>query len=314
MLFFKHRICCMLILGCVGCGGSNSTERTDTEASPSVESRETLLTVRQGFKTKLWRNVSESDPPEEPPEGMFDLVRYPGPMGDMSAYVTPTFGDGKRHPAIIWLTGGFSNGIGSSSWAPYPADNDQSAQQYRKEGMVMMFPSLRGGNTNPGVNESYFGEVDDVVAATKWLKQLDYVDPDRVYLGGHSTGGTLALLVAEACDEYRGVVSFGPVDDVLGYGPPNVNFDATVPMEAKLRAPIHWLHCITTPTYVIEGTEGRSNADSLIQMAKSTNNPKITFKLAEGHDHFTLLSTYNRMIAKQLVDDKAEEFRLSFEE
>lgn len=42
--------------------------------------------------------------------------------------------------------------------------NDQSASAFRTKGIPMMFPSLRGGNDNPGVQESFFGEVDDVLA------------------------------------------------------------------------------------------------------------------------------------------------------
>lgn len=55
----------------------------------------------------------------------------------------------------------------------------------------MMFPSLRGGNDNPGVKEGFLAEVDDVLAAADFLGKQNYVDPGRIYLGGHSTGGTL---------------------------------------------------------------------------------------------------------------------------
>ena len=78
----------------------------------------------------------------------------------------------------------------------------------------MMFPSLRGGNDNPGKKEGFLGEVNDVLAASEFLSRQEYVDPDRIYLGGHSTGGTLALLVAASTDKYRAVFSFGPNDDV----------------------------------------------------------------------------------------------------
>ena len=67
------------------------------------------------------------------------------------------------------------------------------ARTARRES-IMMFPTLRGGNTNPGAREYLLGEVDDVLAAAEHLARLPYVDPQRIYLGGHSTGGTLALL------------------------------------------------------------------------------------------------------------------------
>ncbi len=37
----------------------------------------------------------------------------------------------------------------------------------------MMYPSLRGGNKNPGYIETFLGEVDDVIAAARYLAQLD---------------------------------------------------------------------------------------------------------------------------------------------
>jgi hypothetical protein len=42
----------------------------------------------------------------------------------------------------------------------------------------MMFPSLRGGNDNPGAREGFYGEVDDVVAASEFLARQPYVDLD----------------------------------------------------------------------------------------------------------------------------------------
>ncbi|WP_197528861.1 alpha/beta hydrolase family protein [Aeoliella mucimassa] len=177
----------------------------------------------------------------------------------------------------------------------------------------MMYPSLRGGNENPGYVETVYGEVDDVIAATKWLKTLDYVDTDRVYLGGHSTGGTLALLVAAACDEYRGVIAFGPIDDVRGYGPDSLAFDFDDLDEATMRAPICWLHCIKNPTYVIEGAEGRSNVDCLKTMEEASENPLIKFVPVERHDHFSTLAPLNRVIAKQLVNDTRKSFELDLQ-
>ena len=106
----------------------------------------------------------------------------------MAAYASPPPADGKRHPAIIWIFGGFDNSIGEIAWQKGPAANDQSAIVFREAGILMMYPSLRGGNRNPGFTESFYGEVDDVLAAADYLSKLDYVDTNRIYLGGHSTG------------------------------------------------------------------------------------------------------------------------------
>src|SRR5690606_9024844 len=118
-----------------------------------------LVEARRGFRTTLVRRESGGRPAPQPPPGVFHLVQYDAPAGRLAAYLTPDPGDGQKHPAILWITGGDCNSIGPC-WVEGPSDNDQSASAYRKAGIVMMFPSLRGGNDNPGVKEGFLGEVD----------------------------------------------------------------------------------------------------------------------------------------------------------
>jgi dienelactone hydrolase len=57
--------------------------------------------------------------------------------------------------------------------------------------------------------------VNDVLAASDVLRKLDYVDNSRVFISGHSSGGTLALLAGMASPVFRGIASFGgSVDQV----------------------------------------------------------------------------------------------------
>ena len=110
-----------------------------------------LATAREGFTTKLIKKESEDAPAPAPPKGVFNLVSYTSPAGKLSAYVSPDPGGGKKHPIVIWLIGGFSNSISEIAWEDgMPVENDQSASAYRKAGLAMMYPSLRGGNDNPG--------------------------------------------------------------------------------------------------------------------------------------------------------------------
>ena len=41
-------------------------------------------------------------PAEQPPAGVFDLVKYDSQAGKLAAYVTPDPKDGKKHPAIVF--------------------------------------------------------------------------------------------------------------------------------------------------------------------------------------------------------------------
>jgi dipeptidyl aminopeptidase/acylaminoacyl peptidase len=226
----------------------------------------------------------------------------------MAAYLSVVPNNGKKHPAIVWLTGGFSNSIDENAWAPADESNDQSARFFRQAGIVTLYPSLRGGNQNPGYNETFFGEVDDVLAATEFLAAQPGIDPDRIYLGGHSTGGALALLVVESSQRYRAVFAFGPIARVSLYGDKYLTYRTDRPEEADLRSPVAWLHAIRTPTYVIEGEGG--NISQLRMLQRASKNRLIQFHAIPGKDHFDVLAPYSRIIAKQIAADTgAEDFR-----
>jgi dipeptidyl aminopeptidase/acylaminoacyl peptidase len=231
---------------------------------------------------------------------VFRLVKYSSPVGELSAYLTPDPGDGEKHPAIVWITGGDCNSIGEL-WEPAPRENDQTAAAYRTAGIIMMFPSLRGGNDNPGRREGFLGEVDDVLAAAEYLAAQSYVDPGRIYLGGHSTGGTLVMLVAEMTDRFRAVFAFGPVGDVRGYGGQFVYHQPGIREESILRSPGYWLDSVRSPLFVIEGTGG--NIDSLREMQGKATNPLVRFVTVTGVDHFAVLAPANEAIAAEILGD-----------
>ena len=272
-----------------------------------------LADARRDFKSKLAPADGDREPLPDPPPQVFHRVRYKSPVGELAAYLTTDPRDGERHPAIVWITGGDCNSVGDV-WSEAPASNDQTASAYRKAGIVMMFPSLRGGNDNPGRKEGFLGEVDDVLAAADYLAERAYVDPKRIYLGGHSTGGTLALLVAESSDRFRAVFSFGPVDDVGGYGPEYLPFNHADPAEIEVRSPGRWLHSIRSPAYVFEGTKQQGNLASLQAMAGASSDPRLHFHPVKGADHFTILSPTNALVAGKILRDVGPTVDIAFTE
>jgi acetyl esterase/lipase len=262
-----------------------------------------LLDARQGFTTTLTKKTSNGSPVEDPPSEILKSVEYPTSLGDMAAYVSPSPNDGKKHPAIIWIVGGFSGSIGDTAWAPATPDNDQSARAFREAGIITMYPSVRGGNMNPGYHEGFYGEVNDILSARDYLSKLDYVDPNRIYLGGHSTGGTLALLVAESTDRFRAIFSFGPVSSMVNYGLDDMVFDPKNEREVTLSAPYKWLAAITKPTFVLEGTEKPSNLYHLNYMKNVCTNPLIHFCPVPGKTHFGTLAPMTKVIAEKILGD-----------
>ncbi|HEV7990460.1 MAG TPA: alpha/beta fold hydrolase [Gemmatimonadaceae bacterium] len=266
-------------------------------AEPAA-SGQTLAEARRGFVTAV-RAADGTYPLPSPPPNLFVPIPLTNNRGAaLPAFVTPDPRDGRRHPAIVWITGGNSSALGDF-WTADAESDDESVSAFRKAGVVVMFPSLRGGHVGTGGREYFLGETDDVLAAAEQLARLPYVDSDRIYLGGHSTGGTLALLVAETSERFRGVFAFGPVARVDRYPTPMVPAElAGLPEpERRLRSPIYWLHGITTPTYVIEGRASPNIGDAKELCAAS---PRVTCLLMEGADHFDVLSRVTRVVAARM--------------
>ena len=143
-----------------------------------------------------------------------------------------------------------------------------------------------------------------MIAAADYLAKQDYIDPDRIYLGGHSTGGTLVLLCAAASDQFRAVFAFGPVDEVIRYGDAALPFNVKDPKELELRNPVNWLNSIKSPTFAIEGENG--NAYSLQMMQIANTNPLVKCYVVEQTDHFRILGPINELLAKKVYEDTEE--------
>jgi acetyl esterase/lipase len=253
-----------------------------------------------------------------------ETVKYPAPLGDNVAYVTPRGKAGKR-PAIVWLTGGFGGSVGASAWLPAPRSNDQSARAFREAGIVTMYPALRGANGNLGTHECFLGEVDDVLAAAAYLEKRDDIDPKRIYLGGHSTGGTMALLAAESTASFRAVFALGPVGDPRSYGEGGCMPDGVSDAEASPRAPALRMNEIVTPTFVIEGDGGNhgafvknsapspaSRTDAFPEL-KARASSSVFFRLVPSADHFSVIAPATEVIARAILGDVGDKPKLSVE-
>jgi len=300
--FFSVPLLVAALLPLAGCAHGQATQPRAMRSLPAA---------RRGFVTVLRVRKKTPAPVPEPPAG-FQLIRYRTSLGDFPAYVTVPPPGGGRHPAIIWLAGGFSNSIGDDPWAPATPDNDQSARAFPRAGLVTMYPSLRGGNGNPGYIECLYGEVDDVLAAAHYLATRPDVDPARIYLGGHSTGGTLALLVAESTSGFRAVFAFGAAPGVSDYGAENLPFDANDRKELELRAPVLYSGTIESPTFVFEGVRPPSNVEALRAWCPLCTNPRVHFYEVPGFDHFSELAPVTPVVAAEIARDTGAAPHFSF--
>jgi len=281
---------------------NQAIEESNSELINSDRGTEALSSARKKFPTQIVNIDYLPEPIEKPDNSKFELIHYKSGANSLAAYVTPSPQDGAKHPAIIWIPGGHHNSI-EDVWTPRERSNDQTASAFRKAGIVMMFASTRGGNDNPGKREGFFGEVDDILAAAEHLANLPYVDPTQIYLGGHSTGGTLAMLVGESSDKFRAIFALGPVAYAHSYRGDFIYCDPRNTKEMELRSPIYWLSCVSSPMYVFEGEEN-GNWDELKKMSDVNLNPNIQFHKVRDHDHFSLISPLTEALAEQLKKGK----------
>ncbi len=212
--------------------------------APVVEvQREDYAEVRARFRTKL--SHQGPSPQQEPmprcPAGVTEVEFASGPLR-LKAWVNRPPQDGPARPAVLFVHGGF--GFGPPDW--------DMAQPYRDAGYVVLTPMLRGENGQPGSFSLLYDEVDDVLAAAKYLAKQPYVDAERLYLAGHSSGGGIALLAAMASGQFRAVASFDGLPDMAAVFKPGseaneVRFDLNDPRELQVRSALAYAASFKCP-------------------------------------------------------------------
>jgi dienelactone hydrolase/Fe-S cluster assembly iron-binding protein IscA len=292
----------LVIVTCVNIPGGLAQPASPTRDTGSHQG---LLEARKDFVTQIVRDLSEDREavPQNTPSP-WQLIHYTSPIGQIAAYLTSDPKDGKKHPAMVWAHGGFG-GIGPGALEKMPDDNDQSPHAFLEAGCVVMYPSWRGTNDNPGKPEYFYGEVDDIVAAIQYVASLSYVDRSRIYLGGHSVGGTLALLAAEESTDVRAAFCFGPMADlapVAGPGGMKVPFDRNRPGEIEKRSAIHYAAALKTPTFCIEGSRSPNWRNFAQLEAAAAGAPLHTYVIHHG-DHFNILHSMTAVLAAKVAAD-----------
>jgi len=239
--------CLMIAPGC------SSTARDDGEipaAAPGLElAAEDYPAARRRFSTRLIRQgpaALDSEPPRVPIDAVG--IEYFSAGRPLKAFVTPARPGAKRGPALLFLHGGFS--FGEGHWA--------MTRPFREAGYVVMVPTLRGENGQAGASSLFFDEVDDVLAAAGALADRPDVDPGRLYLAGHSVGGTLTLLAALTSARFRAAASFSGSPDQVEYTRgrlASVTFDPAIPGELRIRSPVAFANRFKCPVRLYFGDE-----------------------------------------------------------
>ena len=175
-------------------------------------------------------------------------------------YKPRDFNPRKQYPAILWLHGGQES--------QYDYGFNFRVQLFAANGYVVVMPNVRGSGGRGlafalSLNKAYgTHDVEDVIVATDYVIELGYVDPDRLGVGGWSSGGTLTNVVITKTDRFAGAVSgasVGLYTSTYGHdpyvrwwhtelGPPWKNRDLWDSV-----SPFMDVENITTPTLFIGG-------------------------------------------------------------
>src|SRR5262249_20661254 len=107
----------ILVLG--GCGQREGQPAPGKAGDPANKAA-SLTEARRGFTTKLQQHEHVPQAVPNPPPPLSRAVRYDAPAGKRAAYLSPAPQDGKKPPAMIWITGGDCNTIDRGCWQEGP--------------------------------------------------------------------------------------------------------------------------------------------------------------------------------------------------
>jgi dipeptidyl aminopeptidase/acylaminoacyl peptidase len=240
------------VLVAVSLAAADEKANTNTPFAPLVKvQEEDYLKARSRFQTKLLRNgpSPQKASPVKPPATV-DEIEYVSGKLRLKAWLKPQADKTRKHPAVLFLHGGFAFG----------ADDWDVSQPYRDAGFVVLTPILRGENGQPGSFSFYYNEVDDVLAAADYLRKQPYVDADRLYIAGPSAGGTLTLLAAMTSKGFRAAASFSGITDQVVFCKHAKNAKRDVPVdvtdirELELRSPLAYATSFKCPARIYYGS------------------------------------------------------------
>ena len=232
------------------------------DAPPLIH--EDYALARQRFRTHLLERGPAPDPaqPLSPPPGARQ-IRYRSGSLDLVAWISDAADPDDPRPAVLFLHGG--NALWQGHW--------DLARPYVEAGYVTMMPALRAENGQAGSFSGFYDETADVVAAAEVLRAQPGVDPARLFLAGHSVGGTLTLLAAMSTSVFRAAASFSGNPDAWAFFrrfPEDIRFNTADALEFDMRSAACFAESFKCPMLLLHGSaEHGSDAAIRLTVARS---------------------------------------------
>jgi len=165
----------------------------------------------------------------------------------------------KNTPAVVFQQGSGNHsfeGYETEAWGPHKFYIEDVLLEL---GYAVLYCNKRGLGKSTGnwKKNSFTGRADDAYAAVNYLKTLDFIDPERIGISGHSQGGWIAQIVAAQHED----IAF-----VIALAGPTVSVKAQTGSNDSLR-------------YMCEGYAG----DKLTKrMKKDRKNKKLGYKVGKS--------------------------------
>jgi dipeptidyl aminopeptidase/acylaminoacyl peptidase len=223
----------------------------DVPSEPRLITRD-YAKVRKRFRTRLLEKGPAPDkyePLDAPAnaEKIFYRSGYGGEL-ELVAWVSKYKRERKAKPGILFLHGGNAMGVGH--W--------NLMGPYIDAGFVVLMPSVRGENGQAGNFSGFYDEVDDVLSAADRLAHLPGVDANRLFIAGHSIGGTLTMLASMSTHKFRAAAPISGNPDAFRFFnryPQDIRFDDDNTHEFEVRTALCYAQSFKCPVRVVHGTD-----------------------------------------------------------
>lgn len=227
-----------------------------------------------------------------------------GSATKMRVYLPAKINLEKKHPCILIAPAGTNMLRGNDVDA---GDYHDEALPYAQAGMVVVLYSLDGAtdqkvNPNRQFSASFTafeaaggGVTNGRIAMEFALAKLRMVDPDRIYSAGHSSAGTVSLLLASQESRLAGAIAYAPICNMERRLSRYIN-DATVtralpslPEFVRATSPLNYAPIFKTPLFVFhardDSNEPYVNTQEFVE-ALRTSGKNVEFVTAEHGNHY----------------------------